>query len=103
MSVVNCPDWSTTPPSQKIKDVLLHGVTLCSPGPHAVLVTVDVSSSFSEADRRSMEEHMELLGDRVWRHALVLFMRGCWLGGRRVEEYIESEGEPLRLILEKSG
>ena len=46
---------------------------------------------------------MELLGDRVWRHALVLFMYGWWLGGRRVEEYIESEGEPLRWLLEKCG
>ena len=46
---------------------------------------------------------MELLGDRVWRNTLVLFMWGWWLGGRRVEEYIESEGEPLRWILEKCG
>ena len=46
---------------------------------------------------------MELLGDRVWRHALVLFTLGWWLGGRRVEEYIESEGEPLRWLLEKCG
>ena len=46
---------------------------------------------------------MELLGDRVWRKAMVLFTRGWWLEGRRVEEYIESEGEPLRWILEKCG
>ena len=46
---------------------------------------------------------MELLGDRVWRRALVLFTRGVWLGGRRVEEYITAEGEPLRSILEKCG
>ena len=44
---------------------------------------------------------MELLGDRVWRHSLVLFTKGYWLGERRVEEYIESEGEPLRWLLEK--
>ena len=98
VSMVNCPDWSTTtPPSQK---VLLCGVELCSPGPNAVLVTVDVSSSFSEAHRRSVEEHMELLGDRVWRHALVLFTWGFWLGDG-IEEYLESEGEPLKWLLEK--
>lgn len=76
---------------------------MCAPGPHAVVLVIRASSSFSEHTRRATEEHVELLGQEVWNHTMVLFTHGDWLGDTTIEEYIESEGEALLSLLEKCG
>ncbi|XP_030255680.1 GTPase IMAP family member 9-like [Sparus aurata] len=46
---------------------------------------------------------MRLLGQRVWRHVIVLFTFGDTLGDKTIEQHIESEGKPLRWLIEKCG
>ncbi|KAG5278499.1 hypothetical protein AALO_G00099660 [Alosa alosa] len=46
---------------------------------------------------------MKIFGEQVWRHTLILFTWGDQLGGTSIEEHIESEGEPLRWLVEKCG
>lgn len=78
-------------------------VGLCAPSPHAVLVAVRADRAFAETHRRALAEHLELLGAAVWRHAVLLFTFGDWLGERTVEEHIETEGSALRWLVEKCG
>ncbi|MEQ2190228.1 hypothetical protein GOODEAATRI_033629, partial [Goodea atripinnis] len=47
-------------------------------------------------------QHMSLFREDVWKHTLVLFTRGDWLGVKTVEEHIESE-EGLQWIVNKCG
>ncbi|XP_062324349.1 GTPase IMAP family member 8-like [Osmerus eperlanus] len=99
LKVIESPGWDTDS-SEQLRE---HGLSLCSPGPHVFLLVVPLSSSFSERDRRALEEHMKVLGERVWRYTLVLFTWGYWLGDRAIEQHIQGEGEALQWLVEKCG
>ncbi|XP_062397848.1 uncharacterized protein LOC134087984 [Sardina pilchardus] len=107
ITVVEAPGWwsnytvEQTPERDKQEIVL--SVSLCPPGPHALLLIIRVDYSFTETFRRSVQEHMELLGERVWSHTIVLFTRGDWLGDTTIEQHIESGGEALQWVVEKCG
>ncbi|XP_076147617.1 GTPase IMAP family member 8-like isoform X2 [Alosa pseudoharengus] len=107
ITVVEAPGWwmnytvEQTPERDKGEIVL--SVSLCPPGPHALLLLIDVSESFTETHRRAVQQHMELLGERVWSHTIVLFTRGDWLGDTSIEQHIESGGEALQWVVEKCG
>lgn len=107
LTVVNTPGWQKstsaagTPAAAKEEMVL--AASLCHPGPHAVLLVVRADASFGAEEGRAAREHLELLGERVWRHTLVLFTCGDGLGDASLEQHIESEGEALRDIVEKCG
>ncbi|XP_076127006.1 uncharacterized protein LOC143106561 [Alosa pseudoharengus] len=107
ITVVEAPGWwknytvERTPERDKREIVL--SVSLCPPGPHALLLIIDVSESFTETHRRAVQEHMELLGERVWSHTIVLFTRGDCLGDTTIEQHIESGGEALQWVVEKCG
>ncbi|XP_035002377.2 GTPase IMAP family member 4 [Hippoglossus stenolepis] len=86
-----------------MKSEILSGVSLCSPAPNVILLAVPLDTSFTEEQRRVTEENMRLLGHRVWRHVIVLFTSGDVQGKKTIEQHIESEGMPLRWLIEKCG
>ncbi|KAJ8373849.1 hypothetical protein SKAU_G00044290 [Synaphobranchus kaupii] len=85
------------------KQEVRRSVCLCPPGPHALVVLVRADRSFSSTHGRALAEHLELLGAAVWRHALLVFTFGDWLGDEDIERHIENEGEALRRLVEKCG
>ncbi|XP_047465699.1 uncharacterized protein LOC125022801 [Mugil cephalus] len=105
--IVDTPGWWKffppvfNPPS--LKSEMLEGVSLCSPSPDVILLAVTLDTSFTEEQRRITESNMRLLGQRVWRHVIVLFTLGDTLGDKTVEQYIEGEGKPLQWLIEKCG
>ncbi|XP_042560170.1 GTPase IMAP family member 4-like [Clupea harengus] len=107
ITVVDTPGWVSglfvvdTPEHDKQEIVL--SVSLCPPGPHAVLLVIDVTASFTETHRIAVQEHLELLGERVWGHTIVLFTRGDWLGNTTIEQHIKREGKTLQWVVEKCG
>ncbi|XP_063049100.1 uncharacterized protein LOC134443095 [Engraulis encrasicolus] len=107
ITVVEAPGWWVNPTLEKTperdKGEIVVSVSLCPPGPHALVLVIDVSDPFTERDRRAVQEHMELLGERVWGHTIVLFTRGDWLGDTSIEQHIESGGEALQWVVEKCG
>ncbi|KAG5282694.1 hypothetical protein AALO_G00058850 [Alosa alosa] len=106
ITVVEAPGWWNFTVEQTLgrdKGEIVLSVSLCPPGPHALLLIINVSWLFTEAFRRAVQEHMELLGERVWSHTIVLFTRGNWLGDTSIEQHIESGGEALQWVVEKCG
>ncbi|XP_076127486.1 GTPase IMAP family member 8-like [Alosa pseudoharengus] len=107
ITVVKAPGWlkncAIEQTSEFEKQEIVRSVSLCPPGPHALLLNINVSDSFTETHRRAVQEHMELLGERVWSHTIVLFTRGDWLGDTSIEQHIESGGEALQWVVEKCG
>ncbi|XP_063065622.1 GTPase IMAP family member 8-like isoform X2 [Engraulis encrasicolus] len=107
LTVVEAPGWwqdaclDDTPIRHKWQ--IIRSVSLCPPGPHALLLVIDLDDSFNQASRRTAQEHMELLGETVWSHTLVLFTKGDRLGVPSIEQYIESGGESVRWLVEKCG
>nr|XP_046233740.1 GTPase IMAP family member 8-like [Scatophagus argus] len=103
--IVDTPGWwkffpaSFTP--SLLKSEILKGVSLCSPSPNVILLAVPLDTSFTEDQRRVTEDNMRLLGQTVWRHVIVVFTFGNSLGDKTIEQHIESEGKPLRWLIEK--
>ena len=106
VTVVEAPGWwsnvnlKDTPELTKQEIVL--SVSLCPPGPHAVLLVIRVDEAITEDKRGILQEHLEFLSESVWSHTMVLFTCGDWLGDTTIEQYIESEGA-LQSLVEKCG
>ncbi|KAJ8358143.1 hypothetical protein AAFF_G00030110, partial [Aldrovandia affinis] len=108
VTVVDTPGWryrSITESQELDKQEIVRSVSmsLCPPGPYAFFLVINVSSSFTERDRRPVEEHLKLLSERVWRHTIVLFTWGDWLGDATIEQHIEAEGKALQWLVDKCG
>ncbi|MED6236540.1 hypothetical protein ATANTOWER_010704 [Ataeniobius toweri] len=104
VSVVETPGWVTdTATPDRMKDEVLHSVSMCSPGPHIFLLVVPISRAFTEKDLKALVEVLRPLTERVWRHCMVLFTWGDWLNDLPVENYIARKGKELQELLEKCG
>uniref|UniRef100_A0A673MK88 AIG1-type G domain-containing protein n=1 Tax=Sinocyclocheilus rhinocerous TaxID=307959 RepID=A0A673MK88_9TELE len=58
---------------------------------------------FKETERKAVQGHLDLLGERVWSHTIVLFTHGDSLLDTSIEQHIESEGQDLQWLLDKCG
>ncbi|XP_031425745.1 GTPase IMAP family member 7-like [Clupea harengus] len=107
ITVVEAPGWyhtrSVMDTPERDKQEIVLSVSLCPPGPHAVLLVIDAKDSFTETHRRAAQEHLELLGERVWGDTIVLFTRGDRLGNTTIEQHIDREGKGLQWVIEKCG
>lgn len=102
ITVVDTPGWDggvmgSTP--ERVKREIVSSLALCPPGPHALLVTLRVDTVVRESHVR---EHLELLGEGVWRYAILLFTHGDQLReGVSIEQHIQKGGKDLQLLLDK--
>uniref|UniRef100_A0A087YD21 GTPase IMAP family member 8 n=1 Tax=Poecilia formosa TaxID=48698 RepID=A0A087YD21_POEFO len=104
LTVVDSPGWFYINTLQETSEMdkleIENSVNLCRPGPHAVLLVIDLTVCIDESYLRSVQEHMSLFREEIWKHTLVLFTYGDWLGVKTVEERIESD-EGLQWIVNK--
>ncbi|XDV28324.1 hypothetical protein PO909_031660, partial [Leuciscus waleckii] len=107
ITVIEAPGWwrnsSVEFSSELLKQEILLSVSLCPPGPHAVLLIIRVDYTFKETKRKALQEHLDLLSERVWSHTIVLFTHGDSLLDTSIEQHIESEGQDLQWLLDKCG
>uniref|UniRef100_A0A673MQE3 AIG1-type G domain-containing protein n=1 Tax=Sinocyclocheilus rhinocerous TaxID=307959 RepID=A0A673MQE3_9TELE len=107
ITVIEAPGlWMDVPvefSSELLKQEILLSVSLCVPGPHAVLLIIRVDIGFKENERKVLQGHLDLLGERVWSHTIVLFTYGDSLLDTSIEQHIESEGQDLQWLLDKCG
>uniref|UniRef100_A0A3Q2CB05 AIG1-type G domain-containing protein n=1 Tax=Cyprinodon variegatus TaxID=28743 RepID=A0A3Q2CB05_CYPVA len=105
VTIVDTPGWwmnyfcIETPLFDRREMVL--SLSLCPPGPQVFLLVIRADRAFTETYRRAVQEHLELISERIWSRVILLFSFGDWLGGATTEKFIESEGEPLRWLVEK--
>ncbi|XP_053485515.1 trichohyalin [Ictalurus furcatus] len=104
VTVVDVPGWEGGPEGitpDRVKREICASVTLCPPGPHALLLTLRVDALVRAT---AVREHLELLGEGVWRHTMLLFTRGDQLReGVTIEQHIQGGGRDLHWLLEKCG
>uniref|UniRef100_A0A8C1KFR7 AIG1-type G domain-containing protein n=1 Tax=Cyprinus carpio TaxID=7962 RepID=A0A8C1KFR7_CYPCA len=107
ITVIEAPGWwrsyTVEDSSELLKQEIVLSVSLCPPGPHAVLLIIRVDTRFKEINRKSVQGHMDLLGERVWSNTIVLFTCGDSLLDTSIEQHIESEGQDLQWLLDKCG
>ncbi|XP_062304635.1 GTPase IMAP family member 4-like [Osmerus eperlanus] len=77
VTVVETPGWdkmSVKRTSSRIKKEIVNSVTLLPPGPHALLLVVPLGEEISDDEKKSVQDHMELLSERVWKHTMLVFV-----------------------------
>lgn len=94
-------DFSVQDTSELVKREILRSVSLCSPGPHVFLIAVKASSVFSEKRRRAVEEHVSLLGERVWNHCMIVFTFAGRSKHAAAEEHVQTGGKAVSWLTEK--
>lgn len=107
VTVVDTPGWEWYYPLNStpnwVRKETVRSVSLCPPGPHAVLLVVRACASVTEAYIREIEEHLQPLGRGVWEHTMLLFTRGDELGLTTMEQRILTSGPALQRLLQKCG
>ncbi|CAM4734060.1 unnamed protein product [Leuciscus chuanchicus] len=107
ITVIEAPGWrknyTVEKSPERLKQEIVLSVSLCPPGPHAVLLIIRVDTRFKEEKRKALQDHLDLLSERVWSHTIVLFTRGDSLSDTSIEQHIESEGQDLQRLLDKCG
>uniref|UniRef100_A0A087Y3X5 GTPase IMAP family member 8-like n=1 Tax=Poecilia formosa TaxID=48698 RepID=A0A087Y3X5_POEFO len=106
LTVVDSPGWFYINTLQETSEMdkleIENSVNLCPPGPHAVLLVVGLETATHATYLRSVQDHMSLFREEIWKHTLVLFTMSDGLGTKTVEEHIESE-EGLQWMVNKCG
>ena len=103
VTVINTPGWgreerlAQTPVSVQEQ----HLQCVFPPGVHALLLVIRADKKFTEAHRAALQDHVELLGENVWNHTMVLFTCGDLLGETTIEEFIANEGAPIQWVVVK--
>lgn len=102
ITVVDTPGWWGTLPYEENpklhnQEVFL-SFTQCAPGPHALLLVLNVDTPFKVKERDVLCENMRRFGRDVWKHTIVLFTCVNHLG---VEEFTEREDEAFQWLLDK--
>ncbi|XP_072541731.1 GTPase IMAP family member 8-like [Salminus brasiliensis] len=107
LTLVDTPGWWKHFPLRDtanfLKRELIQGVSLCHPGPHAVVLVIEVDIPFTEKHRKAAEDHLGLIGGQIWAYGLVVFTRSHTLRDRSIEEHIVNEGKALQWVIEKCG
>ncbi|XP_016399834.1 GTPase IMAP family member 4 [Sinocyclocheilus rhinocerous] len=108
--VVDTPGWEwfningSSASVWSVKKEIMRSMSLCQPGAHALLLVVPLSFSFSQHERRAVEEHVEFFGPEAWSYSLVLFtiLNRKQLRGSTLKQEVELNMELHRLV-EKCG
>ncbi|XP_061681111.1 GTPase IMAP family member 8-like, partial [Syngnathoides biaculeatus] len=104
VTVVDSPGWNSESECTSEKDrEIVRGLTLTPQGVHAVLIVISLDLKFTEPNQDTLEDHLQLFGDSVWNHAMVLFTNVDTLAGRSIEEYIAREHKALQWLVDKCG
>ncbi|XP_036425996.1 GTPase IMAP family member 4-like [Colossoma macropomum] len=99
--LVDTPGWNPRAiynTSEKIKNEIVRSVTLCPPGPHALILVLRVESLIelpSVKQLKTASRHMELLSERVWKHTMVLFLCDEEVEDPTIEEHIQNASKLL--------
>uniref|UniRef100_A0A3B1IGI2 Zgc:136870 n=1 Tax=Astyanax mexicanus TaxID=7994 RepID=A0A3B1IGI2_ASTMX len=102
LTVVDTYGWGTeennVPKKEKLE--LLKSLSLCDPGPQALLLVLPLLQ-FTRSDRTALQKRMELLTEGVWRHTMVVFTLGDRLQGQMIQEFLQQGGEHMDWLLTK--
>lgn len=106
--VVDTPGWHWDFVSEKTPELdwqIIRSVQrLCSEAaPFVFLLFVRAAFSFKEDNKCITEEYLQLLGECVWNHTIVVFTTGGWMEDVNIEQHIESEGKSLQWLVDKCG
>uniref|UniRef100_A0A3Q2G4L8 AIG1-type G domain-containing protein n=1 Tax=Cyprinodon variegatus TaxID=28743 RepID=A0A3Q2G4L8_CYPVA len=87
---------------KELKPALIKCITECSPGPHALLIVLNIEE-YTEKGKDVISRMNEYLSEDVFKHAIVVFTHGDSLPRRqRVKDFVKTNSF-LKDLVEKCG
>ncbi|XP_067220389.1 GTPase IMAP family member 8-like isoform X2 [Chanodichthys erythropterus] len=107
ITVVDTPGWWGNLPFEEnpklYKQEIVLSVTKCPPGPHVLLLVLNVDTPFKQNEKDILCDNIRCFGEEVWRHTIVLFTCTDQPGGITTQQFIEKENDTLQWLIEKCG
>ncbi|XP_069478188.1 GTPase IMAP family member 6-like [Ambystoma mexicanum] len=102
LTVVEIPGVFDTraTPQETLREVR-KGVGLCPPGPHAILLVLQVGR-FTQEEAEAVQIIPDAFGEEAAKYTVVLFTRKQDLDGQPIQEFVQEE-ERLRRLIEAFG
>ncbi len=105
ITVVDTPGWWGNLPfaenPELYKQEIILSVTKCPPGPHVLLLVLNVDTLFTQNEKDILCDNIKCFGQEVWRHIIVLFTCEDHQGDISTQQFIENEN--LQWLIEKCG
>ncbi|XP_017336428.1 GTPase IMAP family member 9 [Ictalurus punctatus] len=103
VSVIDTPGlYNTSAEPGEVASELGKSIYLCSPGPHAFLIVLQLDM-FSIEEKQIIEQIEKIFGEEVKKYAMVLFTHGDQLKGKRIEELIKENKDLSKLVQQCGG
>ncbi|XP_069498901.1 GTPase IMAP family member 9-like [Ambystoma mexicanum] len=78
-------------------------VVMCSPGPHAIIVVLQVGR-FTEEENKAVETIRDVFGEEAAKYTVVVFTRKDDLGeNQTIQKFVEGGDERLKRLIEACG
>ncbi|XP_057696647.1 uncharacterized protein LOC130918712 isoform X2 [Corythoichthys intestinalis] len=101
VTVVDTPGWNKVPEcTSNLDREIVQGLTLSHEGVHAVLIMISLDMTFNDVNKEMLEDHVNLFGESVWDHTIVLFTNMESFTDRSLEDHIVRE-HLLQWLIEK--
>ncbi|XP_009290121.1 GTPase IMAP family member 8 isoform X2 [Danio rerio] len=104
ITVVDTPGWWGNLPFEEnpelYKQEIVLSVNKCPPGPHVLLLVLNVDTPFKQNEKDILCDNMRCFGEEVWRHTIVLFTCAD-LTEDKTTRLLENEN--LQWLIEKCG
>ncbi|XP_008297714.1 GTPase IMAP family member 8-like [Stegastes partitus] len=88
--------------NDEIKNEILKGASLLSPGPHVILLVLQIGR-FTEEEEETVNLIREIFGDNPEDYIIVLFTRGDELKNQSIESYMKDFDDYVRNLIDECG
>ncbi len=107
VTLVMTPGWwrsfTLAESAKYLKMEIVHSLKLCS-DPHAFLLVINLHKPFTNMHLNTVVEHMEILGEQIWNHTIVLLMYDDKeQRNADSKQLIERGGIELDILIKKCG
>lgn len=106
VAIVNTPGiFKTTETCENTQQEIYKCLCLTSPGPHAVILVMNITARFTEEDRQAFDFFVRQFGKNIFRYVFVLFTHKDELDRKKIDikDYLKNSPPALISLIEKCG
>nr|XP_022297006.1 uncharacterized protein LOC111106572 [Crassostrea virginica] len=104
--VVDTPGiFDTEESNEKVQQEIYKCIGITSPGPHAFILVLNISTRFTEEEEQSVQHFVQYFGENAYKYFIVLFTRKDELDNHKLtlEKHLEKSPKRLQIFIKKCG
>ncbi|XP_076847553.1 GTPase IMAP family member 4-like [Brachyhypopomus gauderio] len=103
LAVIDTPGWFDTSHSpENVDDEMLKGLIMCSPGPHAFLLIIQITR-YTPEQQECIHLIRKVFQENINNHTIIIFTHADSLNGESIESFISKQDERIQELVEQFG